>query len=116
MGSKLFLVEDDISICEMVSDYLVSEGFSVDIFHNGAAAVKASQDDERYALIHVDLMLPDMSGMEIIKVIRRISTVPIIIITARDNDTDKTMGLNLGADDYVVKPFSLIRKCFGLPC
>ena len=54
-------------------------------------------------------MLPDMSGMEVIKAIRRVSTVPIIIITAKDNDADKLMGLNLGADDYVVKPFSLIE-------
>ena len=54
-------------------------------------------------------MLPDMSGMEIIKTIRQSSNIPIIIITAKDNDTDKSLGLNLGADDYVVKPFSLIE-------
>ena len=54
-------------------------------------------------------MLPDTSGMEVIKAIRQISKIPIIIITAKDNDTDKSMGLNLGADDYVVKPFSLIE-------
>ena len=54
-------------------------------------------------------MLPDISGMEVIKAIRKISTIPIIILTAKDNDTDKSMGLNLGADDYVVKPFSLIE-------
>ena len=54
-------------------------------------------------------MLPDMSGMEIIKTIRKVSKIPIIIITAKDNDVDKSLGLNLGADDYVVKPFSLIE-------
>ena len=60
-------------------------------------------------LVLVDLMPPDISGMEIIKAIRKVSTIPIIIITAKDNDTDKSLGLNLGADDYVVKPFSLIE-------
>ena len=54
-------------------------------------------------------MLPDISGMEIIKMIRKVSKIPIIIITAKDNDIDKSLGLNLGADDYVVKPFSLIE-------
>ena len=62
-----------------------------------------------YALALIDLMLPDISGMEIIKIIRKVSKIPIIIITAKDNDTDKSLGLNLGADDYVVKPFSLIE-------
>lgn len=109
MCDKLFLVEDDRSICEMLVDYLAGEGFAVDTFHTGAQAVRAFADGDSYALALVDLMLPDLSGMEVIKAIRKSSTVPIIILTARDNDTDKSMGLNLGADDYVVKPFSLIE-------
>lgn len=109
MCNRIFIVEDDFSICEMVNNYLISENFSVDAFHNGSDAIHAFQSDINYALVLVDLMLPDMSGMEIIKAIRKISTVPIIILTAKDNDTDKSMGLNLGADDYVVKPFSLIE-------
>ncbi|MCM1050186.1 MAG: response regulator transcription factor [Clostridiales bacterium] len=109
MSNKIFIIEDDFSICEMVSNYLNSENFAVDIFHNGSDALKAFQADGNYALALIDLMLPDMSGMEIIKEIRKTSIIPIIILTAKDNDTDKTMGLNLGADDYVVKPFSLIE-------
>lgn len=109
MSNKIFIVEDDFSICEMVSNYLIGEGFSVDAFHGGLEAVRGFQADNNYALALVDLMLPDMSGMELIKRLRRSSTVPIIILTAKDNDTDKSMGLNLGADDYVVKPFSLIE-------
>ena len=109
MSNKIFLIEDDFSICEMVGNYLSSENFTVDIFHNGGDALKAFQADDNYALALIDLMLPDMSGMEIIKEIRKTSTIPIIILTAKDSDTDKTMGLNLGADDYVVKPFSLIE-------
>lgn len=109
MSNRIFLVEDDLSICDMVRDYLLSENFSIDVFHNGTSAIHAFQADYGYALVLVDLMLPDMSGMEVLRAIRGMSTVPIIIITAKDNDTDKTMGLNLGADDYVVKPFSLIE-------
>lgn len=109
MCNKIFLVEDDLSICEMVSNYLTGEEFTVDAFHNGSEAIRAFQADPDYALALIDLMLPDTGGMEIIKAIRKNCTVPIIILTAKDNDTDKAMGLNLGADDYVVKPFSLIE-------
>ncbi|MCM1412711.1 MAG: response regulator transcription factor, partial [Lachnospiraceae bacterium] len=109
MSNKIFIVEDDLSICEMVGNYLAGEDFSADFFHNGGDAVRAFRSDGSYALALIDLMLPDMSGMEIIKEIRKISTIPVIILTAIDNDTDKSMGLNLGADDYVVKPFSLIE-------
>lgn len=112
MQGKILMVEDDPSICEMTDDYLTGENFVVDVVNNGSHAIEAfgsSRDDRDYALVLVDLMLPDMSGMEVLRAIRRTSTVPIIIITARDNDTDKSMGLNSGADDYVVKPFSLIE-------
>lgn len=108
MASKIIVVEDDISICEMVDNYLVSEDFRVNVFHSGFEAIRAFQLNTDYALALIDLMLPDTSGMEVIKAIRQISKIPIII-TAKDNDTDKSMGLNLGADDYVVKPFSLIE-------
>lgn len=69
----------------------------------------AHKKHDEYALALIDLMLPDISSMEIIKTIRKVSMIPIIIITAKDNDTDKSLGLHLGADDYVVKPFSLIE-------
>lgn len=109
MSNRIFIVEDDPSISGMVSDYLVSEGFQTEVFGVGADAIKAFSGDQNYALALIDLMLPDMGGMEVIKAVRRSSTIPIIIITAKDNDTDKSLGLNLGADDYVVKPFSLIE-------
>lgn len=108
-NNRILVVEDDLSICEMVQNYLISENFSVTAFHKGREAVRAFQDGSDYALALIDLMLPDTNGMEVIKAIRQVSTIPIIILTAKDNDTDKSMGLNLGADDYVVKPFSLIE-------
>ena len=108
MENKIILIEDDSEIRGMVKDYLSGE-FEVTAFSDGTTAVQTIDDYDQYSLALIDLMLPDMSGMEIIKVIRRSSNIPIIIITARDTDTDKSLGLNLGADDYVVKPFSLIE-------
>jgi len=109
MRSRILIIEDDQSVSGMVSDYLASEEFQTDVFDSGEAAVRAFSGRQDYALVLIDLMLPDMSGMDVLRSIRRSSTVPIIIITAKDNDTDKSLGLNLGADDYVVKPFSLIE-------
>ena len=108
MENKIMLIEDDGEIREMVKDYLSGE-FEVTAFRDGTTAIQTIADYDKYSLALIDLMLPDMSGMEIIKTIRQSSNIPIIIITAKDNDTDKSLGLNLGADDYVVKPFSLIE-------
>ena len=107
MENKIMLIEDDGEIREMVKDYLSGE-FEVTAFRDGTTAIQTIADYDKYSLALIDLMLPDMSGMEIIKTIRQSSNIPIIIITTKDNDTDKSLGLNLGADDYVVKPFSLI--------
>ena len=106
MENKIILIEDDEEIRSMVKDYLSGE-FQVLPFSEGKTAIHIVKNYDEYSLALIDLMLPDMSGMEIIKTIRQVSTIPIIIITAKDNDTDKSLGLNLGADDYVVKPFSL---------
>ena len=108
MENKIILIEDDGEIRGMVKDYLSGE-FEVTAFRDGTIAIQTIADYDEYSLALIDLMLPDMSGMEIIKAIRQSSNIPIIIITAKDNDTDKSLGLNLGADDYVVKPFSLIE-------
>lgn len=108
MENKILLIEDDEEIRNMIKDYLTGE-FEVCHFQNERSAIESSEDYTEYLLALIDLMLPDMNGMEVIKAIRQVSTIPIIIITAKDNDTDKSLGLNLGADDYVVKPFSLIE-------
>ena len=108
MKNKILLIEDDDEIRDMVNDYLSGE-FKIFSFSSGKSALQTIDDYDTCSLALIDLMLPDMNGMEIIKIIRRSSTIPIIIITAKDNDTDKKLGLNLGADDYVVKPFSLIE-------
>ena len=102
--NKIILIEDDKEIRGMINDYLSGE-FEVTAFNDGMSAIQKITSYDEYALALIDLMLPDISGMEIIKIIRKVSKIPIIIITAKDNDTDKSLGLNLGADDYVVKPF-----------
>lgn len=105
---KIIMVEDDININEMVTDYLKGEGFLVCSVYTGKEAVEVLKK-ENFDLALIDLMLPECSGFDVIKHIRLSSTMPIIIVTAKDNDTDKTIGLNLGADDYVTKPFSIIE-------
>lgn len=105
---KILLIEDDIEISNMIKDYLNSDSFSVVTACDGPTAIDTLKKDT-FSLALIDLMLPHCSGMDIIKKIRETSMMPIIIVTAKDNDTDKTMAFNLGADDYVTKPFSLIE-------
>ena len=101
----LLVVEDDPSISELLTLYLSREGYAVAAASEGAAGVELAQS-EQPILIILDLMLPDMSGVDVLKAVRAFSTVPVIILTARDADQDKILGLELGADDYVTKPFS----------
>ena len=105
---KILIVEDDINISEMVTDYLSGEGYEVLPVYTGESAISALEQ-ESYDLALIDLMLPGCSGFDVVKSIRKKSVMPVIIITAKDNDIDKTRGLNLGADDYVTKPFSIIE-------
>lgn len=105
---KILLIEDDEDIREMLVDYLTGEGYEVSAFNDGVSVCE-DVDISDYALVLVDLMLPFMSGFEIIKKIRKFSTIPIIIITSKNSDADKAMGLSLGADDYVTKPFSIVE-------
>lgn len=108
MNTKILLVEDDASISEMVSNYLLSEGFDIINTSDGADAIDKFNNNS-FDLILVDLMIPKINGIEVIKIIRESSYVPILIISAKNNDVDKALGLGFGADDYITKPFSLIE-------
>ena len=103
---KLLLVEDDMEISQMLKDYLETENYEVICAVDGEEACKKF-DRDAYSLVLLDLMIPKISGMEVMQHIRQNSTVPIIIVSAKDTDADKTLGLGLGADDYITKPFSL---------
>ncbi len=103
---KILLVEDDTEISEMLKNFLITENYEVVTACDGESACERFFADE-YSIVLLDLMIPKISGMEVMKTIRASSTVPIMIISAKDTDSDKVLGLGLGADDYVTKPFSV---------
>lgn len=110
---KILIVEDDRLIAELERDYLEANGFAVQIAFNGTEGLRLAETQE-YALLLLDVMLPGVSGFEICRAVRRNNNVPVIMVTAKKDDVDKIRGLGLGADDYVVKPFSpseLIARC-----
>lgn len=105
---KILLVEDDAEISEMLKNYLETENYKVACALDGQQAC-AMFDGSSYDLVLLDLMIPKVSGMGVMKHIRQSSYVPIIIISAKDSESDKTLGLGLGADDYITKPFSVVE-------
>ena len=104
------MVEDNKSVCEMMSMFFEKENWDATYAYDGEEALeKFKEDPESWDMITLDLNLPKMDGMQVNAEIRKISTtVPIIILTARDSESDQVLGLEMGADDYVVKPFSPI--------
>lgn len=103
---KILLVEDDIEISTMLKNFLITENYEVVTATDGESACQKFFLDT-YSLVILDLMIPKMNGMEVMNKIREKSIVPIIIISAKDSDSDKTLGLAMGADDYITKPFSV---------
>jgi len=103
--STILLVDDEPKVCELIRAYLVKDGYDVIIAADGKTAIEQAQR-HKPDLILLDLNLPELDGLEVCRTIRRQSNVPIIMLTARDEETDKIVGLELGADDYVTKPFS----------
>jgi two-component system response regulator BaeR len=102
---RIVVVEDDPKIAQLLVDYLVRDGYDVLAIADGQAAL--SHIEKAFpALIVLDLMLPGMDGMELCRAVRRFSSVPIIMVTARVDEIDRLLGLDIGADDYVCKPFS----------
>jgi DNA-binding response OmpR family regulator len=105
MGEKkILVVEDEEKISDLVKAYLEKEGFSVKVANTGQNAISSVK--EGFDLIILDLMLPDMDGEDICETIREDSDIPIIMLTAKSEEEDRVKGLGIGADDYVVKPFS----------
>jgi len=104
---KILIVDDDEEIRKLIGDFLSKENFEVEGAKNGKLALDSiSKEKKDFQLIVLDIMLPDISGIELCKEIRKISTVPIIMLTARSEDIDKIIGLEVGADDYLTKPFN----------
>jgi two-component system response regulator BaeR len=122
-GRQILIVEDDPKIARLLKDYIDREGFDAVILAEGHAAL-AKIEQSAPALIVLDLMLPGLSGIELCRAVRRFSDVPIIMVTAQVEEIDRLLGLDVGADDYVCKPFSprevvarvraLLRRADGL--
>ena len=101
----VLLIDDDVELCSMLTEYLGKNGFRVKTAHRGDTGLKAAQQ-RPWALILLDVMLPGMDGFEVLKRIRTDSAVNVLLLTARGEDVDRIIGLEIGADDYVPKPFN----------
>jgi two-component system response regulator CpxR len=103
--NRILIIDDDIELCELLTDYLSGEGFSVEMVNDGKQGVVQALAAE-YILVILDVMLPEMNGFDVLRKIRESSKVPVIMLTARGDDVDRIVGLELGADDYLPKPFN----------
>lgn len=105
MNKKILIVEDDNNILQLEKDYLEANGFTVETALDGAKGLELALTN-KYDLILLDIMLPGIDGLEICKKVREVADIPILLVSAKKDDLDKINGLGLGADDYIVKPFS----------
>lgn len=102
---QILVIDDDSELCELLAEYLVSEKFVPTCIHSGKLGL-ATALEGKYDLIILDIMLPEMNGLEVLKNLRASSNTPVIMLTARGDELDRILGLELGADDYLPKPFS----------
>jgi Response regulators consisting of a CheY-like receiver domain and a winged-helix DNA-binding domain len=106
MDKKLiYIADDEINICNIIKSFLVKEGFEVETFNDGRAILEAFNSRQADMLV-IDIMMPEIDGFSLCSFIRQKSSVPIIIVSAKDTEPDKIAGLTLGGDDYLTKPFS----------
>jgi two-component system phosphate regulon response regulator OmpR len=104
MPSRILIIDDDARLAEMLAGYLGARGYAADVRGDGAAGVAALERGD-YQVLILDVMLPDVDGFEVCRRVRARSDIPIIMLTARGDATDRVVGLELGADDYLPKPF-----------
>jgi DNA-binding response OmpR family regulator len=101
---RILVVDDDVELCQLVSRYLTREGFAVEAVNNGREGVAHALSND-HALLLLDVMLPDMKGFEVLRLVRAKSRMPVLMLTARGDQQDRILGLEMGADDYLPKPF-----------
>jgi DNA-binding response OmpR family regulator len=102
---KVLIIDDDEELCELVSEYLTVEGFEISCVNDGAAGLEAALSGE-YDMAILDVMLPKMNGFDVLRSLRETSKLPVIMLTARGDDMERIVGLEIGADDYLPKPFN----------
>ncbi|MEW5975479.1 MAG: response regulator transcription factor [Acidobacteriota bacterium] len=103
--NRLLLIDDDVELCALVSKYLEAEGFLIDSINNGEEGVQQALSG-RYTLVILDVMLPGLSGFDVLRQIVAQSDLPVLMLSARGEDVDRIVGLEVGADDYLPKPFN----------
>ncbi len=103
--NKILIIDDDTELCELLDKYLYSEGFLVDSVHDGHSGIERALSGE-YNLVILDVMLPGLDGFEVLRQLRSQSVIPVIMLTAKGEEVDRIVGLELGADDYLPKPFN----------
>jgi two-component system OmpR family response regulator len=106
VANKILVVEDDQTLLKVLEYNLVKEGYAVVAAADGVTGLETARE-QKPALIILDIMLPKMSGLEVCRILRKEMTVPILMLTARDDEVDKIAGLDMGADDYITKPFGM---------
>jgi len=102
---RILVIDDDVELCGLVSEYLEAEGFQVECAHKGEAGLERAQSGD-HVLAVLDVMLPGMNGFDVLRRVRDTSRVPVLLLTARGQDVDRIVGLEIGADDYLPKPFN----------
>ncbi|HKS73139.1 MAG TPA: response regulator transcription factor [Terriglobales bacterium] len=102
---NVLIIDDDIELCGLVSEYLQGEGFQVEASHDGERGLERALNGN-YVLVVLDVMLPALNGFEVLRRIRSVSKMPVLLLTARGEDVDRIVGLEIGADDYLPKPFN----------
>ena len=102
---RVLIVDDDVQLCRLLTERLATEGFSLEAVHDGVHGLERALSLE-HALVVLDLMLPGMGGLDVLRRLRAKSPIPVLILTARGEDIDRILGLEIGADDYVPKPFN----------
>jgi len=103
--TRLLVIDDDRKLCRLIRDYLEPMGYEVELAHDGPGGLARAQSGEHQAIL-LDVMLPGMDGFEVLKQLRKTSTVPVLMLTARGEESDRIVGLEIGADDYLPKTFS----------
>ena len=105
MADRILVIDDDVELCSLVSEYLESEGFQVESVYDGKRGLDRALSGD-HILVVLDVMLPGMNGFEVLRKLRETSHIPVLLLTARGEDVDRIVGLEIGADDYLPKPFN----------
>jgi len=103
--NRILVIDDDVELCELLTDYLVPEGFDVETVHDPNKGIERALSGE-HDFVVLDIMLPGINGFEVLRTLRKTSNIPVLMLTARGEDVDRIVGLEMGADDYLPKPFN----------